>query len=86
MKVTPIGTIDHGIDGLDFYYLLKLAEDDPFTTAPEVALSYVKTEFLSRVYLNSDRPGSSFCHTVLVTPKPYSDTEFIGIAQVRYDV
>ena len=83
MNTTYIGYTGHSY-GHDAYFLLKLSGDDPFTTAPEVALSYVKTEFLSRVYHDNASPGMSFCHTVLVLPK--SDTEFIGIAQVRYDV
>lgn len=84
MKTTPIGTIDHGIDGLDFYYLLKLDDQDFEFDDPARALDYVHKMLLHAVYDHGRGPGSRFCHTAMVLPK--NDTEFIGIAQVRYDV
>lgn len=79
-----IGTVNHGIDGLDFYYLLKLDDQDFEFDDQDRALDYMHKMFLHSVYLPARGPGSRFCHTALVLPK--NDTEFIGIAQVRYDV
>lgn len=86
MKHELIGRINHGIDGSDFYYLLTLDEEDDPNTTPDQALSYVESVFYLRSHETCKRPGGRFCRSVLVSPKQWSDTEFIGIAQVRFDV
>ncbi len=87
MKYQLIGNIPKDF-GQDYYYLLTLEETDPVSDYHQgVAVDrgksqdYVYSEFHERVYHNTHTPGQPFCHTVLVMPK--SDTEFIGIAQVR---
>lgn len=80
MKHERIGSLDHEY-GHDAYYLLTLDEDEQQHSIPR-ALAHDK--FLELVYSPGRGPGTAFCTSVLVLPK--SDTEFIGIAQVRYDV
>ena len=83
MNMQFIGTIDHGINGYDAYYLLTLDEIEQQTSDPQ---DLAREKFYELVYRSVRGPGTRFCHTVLVSPKQYSETEFIGIAQVRYDV
>ena len=83
MKHTTIGSLP-AHDGADWYYLLELEEGDvgPGMKPLDVAGSLL----MSHVYRDTFTPGAVYCHTVLITPFPYSDTKFIGIAEVRYDV
>ena len=86
MNITKIGAIEHGIDGTDTFFLVEMTEEecDEYVTA-EARLEYVQNKVLSGVYRPCTRPGGSFCGSVLVSPKQYSDTAFICIAESRYD-
>lgn len=83
MKHTTIGSLP-AHDGTDWYYLLELEEhdEDLIKSPQDVAGSLL----MSYVYHDTSTPGAVYCHTVLITPFPYSDTKFIGVAEVRYDV
>jgi len=82
MKHTTIGHLPAD-SGADWYYLLELEESDGTPEWPE---EYARSHFLASVYRNTFTPGGVYCSTVRVTPYPYSETKFIGIAEVRYDV
>lgn len=83
MKCTTIGSIS-AHDGMDWYYLLELEEhDEDLIKSPQ---DVAESLLLQRVYHDTFTPGDIYCHTARVTPFPYSDTKFIGIAEVRYAV
>lgn len=86
MKWHHIGSLPCEDFGHDAYYLLTLQDEDVPELATCETQDFVHSKFLERVYHNTHTPGRMFCTSVLVSPKQYSDTEFIGIAQVRYDV
>lgn len=87
MKRESIGRIGQGIDGSDDYYLLTLEEQDSaYGMSSEDALDRISSEFRALVYQRCRGPGTRFCSLVSVSPKQYSDSQFIAIAHIRYDV
>jgi hypothetical protein len=80
MKCTPIGVVSTESPGHDAYYLLDVED----TTIANMAA--VEAEFRKAVYRHCETPGQEFCHTVSLARKPFSTSQFIGIAHVRWDV
>lgn len=79
MKLIPIGTVSHEY-GIDEYVLLVPGPDEE----PD---QHDAQRFLTEArYRESSGPGSRFCVALSVTPKPYAEGTFIGIACHRQDV
>ena len=83
MKHTTIGHVP-AHDGTDWYYLIELEEGD--VGPNQKPLDVAGRLLLEQVYSDAHTPGYLYCHTVLTTPYPYSETKFIGLAEVRSDV
>ena len=82
---TLIGAIDEGIDGTDVYHLASYPDLDEIRNAAH-RLTLAHARFLASVYDECRHPGSRFCKTSSVMQKPYSRSDFICIAHLRYDV
>lgn len=79
MRLTCIGAVCHEY-GMDEYVLLEPVGDEK----PD---RFDAHRFLTEQrYRQSDGPGSTYCVALSVTPKPYADHTFIGIACHRRDV
>lgn len=79
MRLTIIGLVPHTY-GTDEYVLLEPEGDEE----PD---EHDARRFLTEArYRESRGPGTAFCVSMLVTPKPYADHTFVGIAQHRRDV
>lgn len=86
MKKTPIGRIDHGIDGFDAYALVELFDEDKDLVA-QAALTpadWVRAQCEELLCHDSSGAGTLFCHRVSVLAGQRED-EFIAIAHVRRD-
>jgi hypothetical protein len=79
MRLTCIGAVCEEY-GVDEYVLLQPEGDEQ----PD---EHDALRFLTEQrYRESRGPGTSYCVALSVTPKPYADHTFIGIACHRRDV
>ncbi len=79
ISITPIGSIELGIDGRDEYLLLSRSDDDLYETDAREWL-------LPQVYRESMRPGGYFCTDVTIMPRPYRANQCVAIIHHRHDV
>jgi hypothetical protein len=86
MKIQPIGSISHGIDGSDFYSRVKVEEADlPDIPADSSMEDWLHKKFVAEHCYDSPQPGQLFCDRVTVVTLPYHDDEFIAIVHIRRD-
>ena len=79
MEITPIGSIDRGIDGRDIYLLLTRKDDD---LTPEQARRWLHTQIDWPVR----GPGRMFLQAVTAVQAADSTDQVICTVQKRYDV
>jgi hypothetical protein len=77
IRLKHIGTLDHGIDGQDIYYLLTRLDDD---LSPAEAEDYLAPRF--RWGSEDDHPNLITCRAIDATQAPYSDNECICIVRL----
>ena len=77
IKLKHIGTIDHGADGQDAYYLMTRLDDD---LSPAEAEDYLAPRF--RWGNEDDHPNLITCQRIDATQAPYSDNECICIVRL----
>lgn len=78
ITITPIGSIDQGIDGKDEYVLLTRKDDD---LDADTAHNWL----LPQVYRESLRPGGYFCTSVGISTTDQPN-KVIAVIHHRYDV
>jgi len=72
-----IGTIDHGIDGQDIYYLLTRLDDN---LSPAQAEDYLAPRFVWGS--ENDHPNLITCQSIDATQAPHSENECICIVRL----
>ena len=77
IRMTPIGTVNQGIDGRDEYVLIVRLDDD---LTPNDAREWL----LPQVYRESSHPGGYFCTSVTILPR--HESACVAIIHRRYDV
>ena len=77
IKLKHIGTIDHGADGQDAYYLMTRLDDD---LSPAEAEDYLASRV--RWGNEDDHPNLITCQRIDATQAPYSDNECICIVRL----
>lgn len=81
IRLKQIGTIDHGIDGQDVYYLLTRLDDD---LSPAQAEDYLAPRF--RWANENDHPNALTCQRIDAVQAPYSDNECICIVNLSRNI
>lgn len=79
IRITPIGTIEQGIDGRDEYVLITSMDD-------ALDADFAHDWLLPQVYRESLRPGGYFCTSVTIMPHPLATNQCVAIIHHRYDV
>jgi len=77
MELTHIGTIDHGIDGQEIYYLLRRLDDELTPTHAEI---YLIPRF--RWGDENDHPNLLTCQSIRAMQAPYSKDKCICIVRL----
>jgi hypothetical protein len=77
IEIQTIGTIDHGIDGQDIYYLLTRLDDDLTPTHAEI---YMIPRF--RWGDENDHPNLLTCQSIRAMQAPYSKDKCICIVSL----
>jgi len=77
IRLKHIGTIDHGIDGQDIYYLLTRLDDD---LSPAEAEDYLAPRFIWGT--EDDHANLITCLGIDVIQAPYSKNECICIIRL----
>lgn len=78
MKVTKIGTINNGIDGLEHYYNVVTTEGQ----TKEQAFDELHAQYY---YPSRDVPGSKFISSMHLIETIHADT-FIFLINEKYDI
>ena len=77
IRLKHIGTIDHGINGQNIYYLLTRLDDD---LNPAEAESYLAPRFIWGT--EDDHPNLITCQSINAIQAPYSKNECICIIRL----
>ena len=77
IRMKHIGTLDHGIDGQDIYYLLTRLDDDLSPTHAEI---YLIPRF--RWGDENDHPNLLTCQSIRAMQAPYSKDKCICIVSL----
>ena len=79
IRITPIGTVEQGIDGRDEYVLITSMDD-------ALDVDFAREWLLPQVYRESMRPGGYFCTSVTIMSHPLATNRCVAIIHHRYDV